>query len=787
MKKGFTLIELLGVIILLGLVGLIVIPSITKLIKDSRQDLYENQVKMIEESARNWGVQNIDDLSETKKTYLSIANLIDSGFIEQNAIKDPRNNKDMDGCIVISYVAQSSKFNYVYNDSSCESINEGIDLTSKDPEYVCYNFNASTGTIVSYDKNNLDCPRDVIIPDKIDGVIVRHIGKAAFYQPSEQWCYHEAPVPINILYMMISEIDEDDVTEEEFYESLSAIYTNFMNYDIYDIYNETGYDEFPVSYDHIEGDGYDGCYYYGTTDNNKINSITIPSSIETIGDYAFMSNSIAELDLSNVSSLESIGEFAFSKNIINDLNLGDLQSIETIGSGAFSHNDLTSVDLSGLTNLKTLGKIGAARHLSLSQTSSEYPEEVMEFGFDLDQFTDANMQDVNEGSGVFENNLLESINLNDLNNMTIIGDYTFSSNNINTVDLRPMVNLNIIGKSAFSNNVITSINLENLNNLVEIKNGAFAFNSLSTVDLTTLTNLTHLGESEKPYFPYSYYFIAAEAGNSEEKPEYNHDIPYLYHCNYGVFETNFIDEISLPNDSIIEEIGRGAFLGNILQTFDFNDVPLLSNINIFTFAFNNLSSVYFSELDYLENIGMMSFMFNDIESIGLNGLPNLEQIGFGAFGYNNIESASLINLPNFKKIGAFAFANNGMDSLTLEGISGLRKIGNNAFQENNLAIVNLSGLTNLAIIEGYAFNNNNISVLNLNGLTNLEAIGFCAFEYNLLSSVTIPASVEYIGSYAFMQDSTWESVTIEYNANNSKTRFNDNWTYIGWPAELMPS
>ena len=55
MKKGFTLIELLGVIILLGLVGLIVIPSITKLIKDSRQDLYENQVRTIEESARKWG------------------------------------------------------------------------------------------------------------------------------------------------------------------------------------------------------------------------------------------------------------------------------------------------------------------------------------------------------------------------------------------------------------------------------------------------------------------------------------------------------------------------------------------------------------------------------------------------------------------------------------------------------------------------------------------------------------------------------------------------------------
>ncbi len=66
MRKGFTLIELLGVIILLGLVGLIVIPSITKLIKNSRQDLYENQVKMIEESARKWGIQNTEKLSKKR-------------------------------------------------------------------------------------------------------------------------------------------------------------------------------------------------------------------------------------------------------------------------------------------------------------------------------------------------------------------------------------------------------------------------------------------------------------------------------------------------------------------------------------------------------------------------------------------------------------------------------------------------------------------------------------------------------------------------------------------------
>ena len=52
-KKGFTLIELLAVIIILGVLMIIAIPSVTSYISDSRKNSYVNTAKEIIGGARN--------------------------------------------------------------------------------------------------------------------------------------------------------------------------------------------------------------------------------------------------------------------------------------------------------------------------------------------------------------------------------------------------------------------------------------------------------------------------------------------------------------------------------------------------------------------------------------------------------------------------------------------------------------------------------------------------------------------------------------------------------------
>ena len=84
-KKGFTLIELLAVIIILGILMIIAIPSVTNYISDSRKSAYVDTAKEIIGGARNLVNEGKLGMYEKDTTYYIPSSCIKT----ENALKSP--------------------------------------------------------------------------------------------------------------------------------------------------------------------------------------------------------------------------------------------------------------------------------------------------------------------------------------------------------------------------------------------------------------------------------------------------------------------------------------------------------------------------------------------------------------------------------------------------------------------------------------------------------------------------------------------------------------------------
>lgn len=120
-KKGFTLIELVAALLVLGVIILICFPLISDLLGHSANNLSKEQINNIEDAAKKWALYNLENEGDFNEYFVSLKQLKDDGYIEDNNIINPSTNEKMNGCIKITYDLNYNSYKASYKETTCSN------------------------------------------------------------------------------------------------------------------------------------------------------------------------------------------------------------------------------------------------------------------------------------------------------------------------------------------------------------------------------------------------------------------------------------------------------------------------------------------------------------------------------------------------------------------------------------------------------------------------------------------------------------------------------------------
>ncbi|MCG8578765.1 MAG: leucine-rich repeat protein, partial [Bacteroidales bacterium] len=353
--------------------------------------------------------------------------------------------------------------------------------------------------------------------------------------------------------------------------------------------------------------------------SKHIMSISLPITLEYIGDYAFSYNHLSEINLGGYNKLREIGVGAFMVNSIKDLNLSNNTSLKVIDDNAFRYNDLNNIDLFGTTNINEIGDFSfdqcSIAEWDLSGFDSLYLIGRQAFGRSVPI------------THLPENLMYPGIEWIDSKGTTysheesVICDYHRSYYLPRTYEIKSedvIVMDGIIVSCSYDFAYETIIIPEILDNQTVIgiadseseNDGVFSGKKLSGI-----------------CFPSTIEFIG----------------------DYAFSESTLIN-VDFESSTSLERIGRYAFYDNNILTLDFTGCSSLKSVESCAFESNEITNIDLSRSTSLRYIGNGSFSHNDMQDIDLSACVSLELIEKSAFFCNRISEFALPrpNIPGYK-------------------------------------------------------------------------------------------------------------------------------------------
>lgn len=119
-NKGFTLIELLAILVLLSILLLLGSSSVTKIIKQNKQDAYDIDMANFIDTVKLWSMDHEDLLPKNNSNYgLTLEDLMNSGYINDDK-KNPMTGKEYDKDLLFCIYNVNNTYRYeVSSDGTC--------------------------------------------------------------------------------------------------------------------------------------------------------------------------------------------------------------------------------------------------------------------------------------------------------------------------------------------------------------------------------------------------------------------------------------------------------------------------------------------------------------------------------------------------------------------------------------------------------------------------------------------------------------------------------------------